>query len=315
MLPEHPKTMWPVAEDAVRSPDVSAWKSTLYDVLPSADGFRVLSVDGTMKIAMGVRGRDAGTPLTPGGSQQDRLDPNTCVVTTRTLQGAVLDLGAQRKQTPCCRVRPGERGTPQRAGACALGGRGQRAAGVARLPVVFISVSSGRRAGHTSSDEVRGCGLASRFSWLQDASKFNVSFPSEVCPDVDAPEPFRGERNHQLMGDEVLFHDHLCHVSWGAPCCARGAGRGTAVTRSTCRVAASQSGFTKKHPFFTVRHPRHHPHFLLFLHLWCFQHRFGQKKFVEHSMFAIRFLCVFQSSADSIRKWSRASPAFVFGCI
>ena len=44
MRPEHPKTMWPVAEDAVRSPDVSAWKSTLYDVLRSADGFRVLSV-------------------------------------------------------------------------------------------------------------------------------------------------------------------------------------------------------------------------------------------------------------------------------
>ena len=30
MLPEHPKTMWPVAEDIVRSPDVSAGKSALY---------------------------------------------------------------------------------------------------------------------------------------------------------------------------------------------------------------------------------------------------------------------------------------------
>ena len=36
-------------------------------------------------------------------------------------------------------------------------------------------------------------------------SKFNVSFPSEVCPDVDALEPFRGERNLQFTGDEVLF--------------------------------------------------------------------------------------------------------------
>ena len=44
-------------------------------------------------------------------------------------------------------------------------------------------------------------------------SKFNVSFPSEVCPDVDAPEPFRGERNRQFMGDEVVFYDHLCHES------------------------------------------------------------------------------------------------------
>ena len=44
-------------------------------------------------------------------------------------------------------------------------------------------------------------------------SKFNVSFPSEVCPDVDALEPFRGERNQQFTGDEVFSHDHLCHSS------------------------------------------------------------------------------------------------------
>ena len=88
----HPKTMWPVAEDVVRSPDVSAWKSALYDSLRSADGFHMLSMDGTMKIATGVRGHDAGTPLTPGSSQQDHVDHDTCVLTTRTLQGAVLDL-------------------------------------------------------------------------------------------------------------------------------------------------------------------------------------------------------------------------------
>ena len=38
-LPEHPKTMWPVAEDTVRSPDVATWKSALYDGLLSVDGF------------------------------------------------------------------------------------------------------------------------------------------------------------------------------------------------------------------------------------------------------------------------------------
>ena len=41
---------------------------------------------------MGVHRRDAGTPLTPGGSQQDHVDHDTCVLTSRTLQGAVLDL-------------------------------------------------------------------------------------------------------------------------------------------------------------------------------------------------------------------------------
>ena len=51
-LPKDLKTMWPVAEDIVRSPDVSSLKSALYDGLRSADGFHVLTVDGTMKIAM-----------------------------------------------------------------------------------------------------------------------------------------------------------------------------------------------------------------------------------------------------------------------
>ena len=37
MLLEYPKTMWPVAEDIVRSPDVSAWKSALYR-RPSVSG-------------------------------------------------------------------------------------------------------------------------------------------------------------------------------------------------------------------------------------------------------------------------------------
>ena len=62
--------------------------------------------------------------------------------------------------------------------------------------------------------------------------------------------------------------------------------------RSTCRVAAPQNGFTKKHPFFYRSAPAAPPaFFLLFLHPWCFQHRFGQKKkLVVNSMFAIRFL-------------------------
>ena len=52
----------------------------------------MISIDGTMKITMGVRRRDTGTPLTPGSSQQDHVDHNTSVLTTRTLLGAVLDL-------------------------------------------------------------------------------------------------------------------------------------------------------------------------------------------------------------------------------
>ena len=172
MLPEQPKTMWPLAEDVVRSPDVSAWKSALCDGLRSADGFHVLCVDGTMKIAMGVRRRDAGTPLTPGGSQQDRADRNMCVLTTRTLQGAVLDLAVVPSE---CKpkvvvsalenaVLPDDRV------------RVHWAVVDNASPALHAALSRsfpplrGRRAGHVpSSDEVRGRGLASRFSRVQDA--------------------------------------------------------------------------------------------------------------------------------------------------
>ena len=42
-------------------------------------------------------------------------------------------------------------------------------------------------------------------------SKSNVS--SEVCPDVDALEPFQAGRNRQFKSDEVFFHDHLRRAS------------------------------------------------------------------------------------------------------
>ena len=87
MLLMQPKTMWPVADYIVRSPNVSAWKSALYDGLRSADGFHVLSVDGTMKIAKVAPPARRGDALDPGDSQQDYADHNACVLTTRTLQG------------------------------------------------------------------------------------------------------------------------------------------------------------------------------------------------------------------------------------
>ena len=39
----------------------------------------------------------------------------------------------------------------------------------------------------------------------------DVSFPSEVCPDVDAPGPFRGERNRQftLLGTGTCGNEAL----------------------------------------------------------------------------------------------------------
>ena len=159
LLLEHLKTMLPMAEDIVRSPDVSAWKSALCDGLRSADGFHVLR---------------RGDALDPGGSQQDHVDQNSCVLTARTLQGAVLDLA----------VLPDDRvGVPW------VVADNERITGAPRRPVVVVSVQG------VALDKCHlplkcetvashHCSAGSRLRRL--VSKLNMSFPSEVRPDVDA---------------------------------------------------------------------------------------------------------------------------------
>ena len=158
---------------------------------------------------MGVRRRDAGTPLTPGGSQQDHVDHNTCVLTTRTLQGAVLDLAVVPSDSKP-RVVVSALENAVLPGGCALGSGGQRIAGVARRPVV-VSISSGGRAGHgPSPDEVRGRGLPSRFSGLQDAPSAR-----STCASLRrSARTWTGLNNFEAnTGDEVFFYDRLCRAS------------------------------------------------------------------------------------------------------
>ena len=50
---------------------------------------------------------------------------------------------------------------------------------------------------------------------------------------------------------------------------------------------------SKNSPFFTVWHPRHHPHFLMFCTRGTFRTELDKKKLVENSLFAICFLSVF----------------------
>ena len=139
---------------------------------------------------------------TPGGSQQDHADHNTCVLTTRTLQGLGPCRGPQRQHTPCCRVRSGGRDAPRRVGVhwaavnngspalhAALSWSFPSLRGVAldtcHLPMKYEAVSS-----HRGSADPR---MLRRL-----VSKYNVPFPSEVCPDVDGLETFQGERNQQF---------------------------------------------------------------------------------------------------------------------
>ena len=55
MLLEKAKTIWPTVEDVLHGPEVTAWHHPLTNNLHSSDGFRVLSLDGTMKLVMGLR--------------------------------------------------------------------------------------------------------------------------------------------------------------------------------------------------------------------------------------------------------------------
>ena len=74
---------------------------------------------------------------------------------------------------------------------CALGSRGQRIASVARRPVVVVSISSDIALDtrhllmkYVAVASYRGS-AGSRMLRRLD-SKFNVSFLSEVCPDMGA---------------------------------------------------------------------------------------------------------------------------------
>ena len=93
MLPESAKTTWPKVEDTLHGPDVTAWRQALINNLHDADGCRVLSLDGTMKIAMGLRRYETMIPHREDGVVDNRVDDNTCVLTIRTLEGRFLGLG------------------------------------------------------------------------------------------------------------------------------------------------------------------------------------------------------------------------------
>ena len=80
ILPEHAKTMWPKVEDVLHSPDVTAWQHALKNNLRSSDGFRVLSLDGTMKIAMGLRRYETRILRRQEGIVDSGVDDNTCVL-------------------------------------------------------------------------------------------------------------------------------------------------------------------------------------------------------------------------------------------
>ena len=84
--------------------DVTAWRQALIDCLHDADGCRVLSLDGTMKIAMGLRRYETMIPHREEGVVDNRVDDNTCVLTVRALEGGLLGLAVVPNDSKPCHV-------------------------------------------------------------------------------------------------------------------------------------------------------------------------------------------------------------------
>ena len=93
--------------------------------------------------------------------------------------------------------------------------------------------------------------------------------------------------------------------------------------RDLSRLSHAERQNQKNNSFFYRLAPAAPSAFFALLHPRYFQHRFGQKKLLKTpclpSVFFFyvvhAFFLGFWLSADPIRKWSRANPAFVFGCI
>ena len=213
-LPENAKTIWPIVEDVLRSPNIAAWRQALIDNLYNVGGCRVLSLDGTMKIAMGLRRYETMIPRREDGSADTLVDDNTCVLTMRTLEGGLLDLAVVSNDSKPCRVIsaleatiPAARRTDvqwlvvdnaspalynsMRPSFPALRGI---SLDTCHLPMKYESVASNRKS--------PGSQMLRRL-----VSKFNVELP-EGLPD-HLYEPFKGDVQHVMDEREVYLNDHL----------------------------------------------------------------------------------------------------------
>ena len=81
-------------EDVLRSPDVTAWQQALMN----------LSLDGTLRIAMGLRRYETRIPRPAEGIVDGGVDDNTCVLTIRTLEGGLLNLAVVPNDSRPCHV-------------------------------------------------------------------------------------------------------------------------------------------------------------------------------------------------------------------
>ena len=209
--------MWPIVEDVLRGPDVTAWQQALMNNLHSSDGFRVLSLDGTVKIAMGLRRYETRIPRPAEGIVDGGVDDNTCVLTIRTLEGGLLNLAVVPNDSRPCHVvaalesaiRPDQRcgvrwlvvDNATAALRSAVLNSFLRLQGIAldtcHLPIKYESVASNRKS--------PGSQMLRRL-----VSKFNVELP------VDAPSdlfiPFNCDITRHMDDKELYISQTLMRI-------------------------------------------------------------------------------------------------------
>ena len=91
LMPEHSKTMAHVVQDVMDSRPIKVWQDALLDSAYTKGEFDVLTIDGTMKIAMGLMGYDRGVAAhIPGKSVWGLESTRPRVLTTRGASGFVV---------------------------------------------------------------------------------------------------------------------------------------------------------------------------------------------------------------------------------
>ena len=98
LMPEHPKTMWPVVADILKVRAVTTWIDALVRSALDRGEFRVVSCDGTMKVAMGLMGyrRDRGlVGPEPAWTEHER---RTRILTLRGTTGFLIGMPLVRDE-------------------------------------------------------------------------------------------------------------------------------------------------------------------------------------------------------------------------
>ena len=103
LMPEHHKTMWGILEDILKNPSIQAWSEALRDRAHSHGEHRVLTCDGTMKVALGLKGYQRGwfrNSATQGNMAWSEEEMLSRIFTIRGTTGFLIAAVLIKDETP-----------------------------------------------------------------------------------------------------------------------------------------------------------------------------------------------------------------------